>query len=134
MAGTTVEHPKLGKINFSNKGYKKPISFSADERKLRIFPYLPEIIKSGKIISSENDRYSRKNINEWVVLSSSVKIDNKQETIRVNVRKDSSGNLYYDHVIRKSDSGTAYNDSQSNGFNSNISDTDEVVNIFFDNE
>ena len=41
LSGTYVNHNKIGKIIFTLSGYKKPISFSADKRKLLLFPYLP---------------------------------------------------------------------------------------------
>lgn len=134
LAGTSVKHPELGEILFSQGGYKKPISFSADERKLKLFPFLPDIIKKGKIIKTEKDRYSRAQVEEWIILETEVEIENKTVTARVNLRKDGSGRLYYDHVISKTPSGTAYNVSQSRGINNSMPQNNWIVNMFLDKE
>ena len=134
LAGTTVKHHELGEIAFSQGGYKKPVSFSADERKLRLFPSLPEIIKTGKVIKTEKDRYNRPQVAEWVVLESTISYKGKDTIVRVNLRKDSNGRLYYDHVISKTLGGTAYNDSQSKGVNNSIKQDEWIVNLFLDDE
>lgn len=130
LAGTAVKHHELGDVMFSQSGYKKPVSFSADERKLRLFPFLPEIIKTGKVIQTEKDRYNRPQVDEWVVLESKISYKGEDTIVRVNLRKDSNGRLYYDHVISKSLGGTAYNDSQSKGVNNSIGQKEPVVNLF----
>lgn len=123
-----MEHPELGEIKFSSGGHKKPISFSADERKLRLFPFLPEIIKHGNVITTEKDRYNRTQVQDWVVVESVAVLDAKPIKVRVNLRKDASGRLYYDHVISKNPSGTAYNDSQSGVLDSSIKENRAKVN------
>lgn len=152
LAGTSVKHPELGEVHFSMGGYKKPISFSADERKLKLFPFLPDIIKQGEIIKKEQDKRVRQNVNAFYTIKCPVNVQGKDESIRLTIRADSNGKLYYDHVISKplanSDrlnesglakgnncsSGTAYNDSQSREVNNSISDSEYVVNLFFDGE
>lgn len=140
LAGTTVKHPELGEIIFSQSGYKKPVSFSADERKLRLFPFLPEMIKQGKLIESEKDRDGRRNISKFYVLRSHVKLNGKEVRIRVNVREDNQGNLYYDHVIAKEKSleqrsGPATNPAEiSKGVNNSIEPEKWIVNLFIDNQ
>lgn len=130
LAGTTVKHHELGDVLFSQSGYKKPVSFSADERKLRLFPFLPEIIKTGKVVQTEKDRYNRPQVDGWVVLESKITYKGEDTSVRVNLRKDSNGRLYYDHVISKTLGGTAYNDSQSKGVNNSIGQDEQIVNLF----
>jgi len=134
LAGTSVEHPKLGKILFSNSGFKKPISFSADTRKLKLFPFLPEIIKNGEIIEEENDRRGRSNIDYFYTLKSKVILDGKEEFVRISVRKDNSGKLYYDHVIEKALKSTPTGNKSGGlkSFNSIVSNSEYIVNIFFE--
>ncbi len=134
LAGTSVHHEELGKIIFSNSGFKKPISFSADIRKLRLFPYLPEIIKNGKVITEENDKRDRVNVQKFYTLVSEVVLDGKKEKIRVNIRKDSNGNLYYDHVINKPrmNSDRLNKSGLTRGVNNSMPEESVVVNIFYE--
>lgn len=137
LAGTTVKHPELGDVIFSRGGYKKPIAFSADTRKLKLFPFLPEIIKRGELIETEKDRDNRNNVKAFYVLGADVKISGKQEKIRITIRRDDKGNLYYDHVVAKRtlDSSPAYNVGRDvQGLNNSIADSNLVVNIFFAGE
>lgn len=101
LANTEVDHHKLGKILFTKNGFKKPISFSGDERKLKLFPYLPDIIKNGELLEDNSDKYGRTNVFNFYTLKSKINIDGKDEVVRVSVRKDNNGRLYYDHVIQK---------------------------------
>lgn len=136
ISGTSVEHPELGTIHFSKAGYKKPVSFSADERKLRLFPYLPDIVKGGKVISEEKDKRERSNVSGFIVVEKKVIISDREETIRVNIRKDSNGNLYYDHFVKKplANSDRLNESGLAKGSNNNIPENEEVVNIFFADE
>lgn len=133
LAGTTVKHPELGEIIFSQGGYRKPISFSADERKLRLFPFLPEIIKRGKIIETEKDRDKRPNVKSFYVLSANVNIGNQREKVRITIRRDDKGNLYYDHVIAKKTLGSSpvHNTGRgAQGVNNSVNTENWIVNLF----
>ena len=132
LAGKSVEHKELGKVIFTTSGYKKPISFSADERKLKLFPYLPDIIKNGVVDKEEKDDKGRTGFS-WIILKSKIKLGVKEEVVRINIRKDDDGNLYYDHVINKNPSGSAYNVSQSQISNSIIENNEYIVNLFIEN-
>lgn len=136
LAGHTVEHHELGEILFSNGGHKKPISFSADERKLRLFPFLPDIIKNGEVVRDENDRYKRTNVQAFYTLKCPVKMGEQTETVRVSIRKDNMGKLYYDHVISKApgETPTGYKSGGPKGVNNSIGQDDWVVNLFLDGE
>lgn len=100
FAGKTVKNKELGEeVYFSFTGFKKPLSFSADERKLKVFSILDEIVERGKIVFMEEDRYKRPNVGDFVVLKTEVVIEGKKESVRVSLRRDNNGTLYYDHVI-----------------------------------
>ena len=139
LANTEVENPELGKILFSKNGFKKPISFSADERKLKLFPYLPEIIKNGKLAEDNTDKHNRSNVLNFYTLKSKINIDGKDEIVRISIRKDNNGKLYYDHVIqnnrgfRKTPSGNKSGGPETSMSNS-INDENYIVNMFFEEE
>ena len=138
LANTEVDHPKLGKILFTKNGFKKPISFSGDERKLKLFPYLPDIIKNGELLEDNSDKYGRTNVFNFYTLKSKINIDGKDEVVRVSVRKDNNGRLYYDHVIqkdigfRKTPSG--YKSGGPKTSDNSVPQEDYIVNIFFEDE
>lgn len=134
LAGTSVKRSDLGEIYFSHKGYKKPISFSADERKLRLFPYLPEIIEKGELVSEEQERYGRTNVSAFYVIKSKIIILGKEETVRVTIRKDNMGKLYYDHVINKAFGKTPSENKSggSSGLNNSLAKCVYTVNLFFE--
>ncbi|MDE6571185.1 MAG: hypothetical protein K2L95_03135 [Alphaproteobacteria bacterium] len=136
LAGTTVRHPELGDVQFSMGGYKKPISFSADARKLKLFPYLPDIIKRGTIIEKQDDKRDRQNVNAFYTIKCPVQIDDKPENVRLTVRSDSNGRLYYDHVIIKplANSDRLNKSGLAKGVDNSITESDLVVNLFFGGE
>ena len=101
LASTTIEHPKLGNIIFTNRGFEKPRSFSADPRKLKLVPVLPDIIKNGEVVVTECDRKNRKNIECGYKLDTQVVLEKENLTVRVIIRSDNNGNLYYDHYIKE---------------------------------
>jgi hypothetical protein len=98
LADTEVYNEEIGIVKFSKGGYKKPLSLSADVRKLRIFPYLGEIVRTSTLSKIENDRYERLNT-EWFCLKNNITLDGTVIDIMVNIRKDCNGNLYYDHAV-----------------------------------
>lgn len=140
LAGTSVKHPELGEILFSQGGYKKPISFSADERKLKLFPFLPDIIKKGELIEIETDRDKRRNINAFYVLRSVIALGKEKINVRINIREDNQGNLYYDHVIAKERTSGQRSDPATNpaelpkGVANSMPQNNWIVNIFLDKE
>ncbi|MDR0675814.1 MAG: DUF2213 domain-containing protein [Elusimicrobiota bacterium] len=145
LAGKKVKNETLGEINFSEKGFKKPISFSADEKKLLLFPYLQEIIINSKVIKEEKEKYNRDNIEKWFLLENKIKIKDKEQNVRINIRQDNNGKLYYDHFIVKekgfsptysSNAGGHKTLTSKNGIINNITQNEIEVNIFFvdDNE
>lgn len=100
LANKSVQCPALsGNVIFASSRYKKPISSSADIRKLQVFYVLDGLVRKGKIISSEPDRQRRVNVSRVYTLGSYVIINGKKECVRITVRKESNGLLYYDHVI-----------------------------------
>ena len=134
LAGHSVKHPELGDVFFSKSGHKKPISFSADERKLRMFPFLPDIIKNGQVMPDDKDRYGRKNVTAFYTLKSPVVYDGKTEIVRVTIRKDNMGRLYYDHVINKTLEETPAGNKSggSKGVNNSIAPEEWIVNLFIE--
>ena len=62
---------------------------------------MPDIIKNGELLEDNSDKYGRTNVFNFYTLKSKINIDGKDEVVRVSVRKDNNGRLYYDHVIQK---------------------------------
>ncbi len=58
------------------------------------------------------------------------------ETVRVSIRKDNMGKLYYDHVISKApgETPTGNKSGGPKGVNNSIGQDDWVVNLFLDGE
>ncbi|MDR1926213.1 MAG: hypothetical protein LBQ13_00790 [Endomicrobium sp.] len=98
LANTEVYNDEVGLIKFSKAGYKKPLSFSGDIRKIKLFAVLKELVKEGKIFNREVDRYKREKT-EWLYLKTSVILYDIKLEIIIDIRKDCNGILYYDHVI-----------------------------------
>jgi hypothetical protein len=95
LANTAVFNKDAGTIYFSSKGYKKPISFSGGIRKVILFPYLKEIIEGTKLIKTKKDKKEQRNIFIlYIVLLNREKI-----IVRINLKKDNRGIIYYDHFI-----------------------------------
>lgn len=137
LANTEVEHPKLGKILFTKNGFKKPISFSGDERKLKLFPYLPDIIQNGELANTEKDKRNRNNFENIHTIKSDISLDGKRESVRIIIREDNNGNLYYDHTINKEDfvsSGYKSGSRKSPLVEDSVPQEDYVVNLFFEEE
>ena len=139
LAGQTVERKDIGTIRFSDGGFEKPKSSSADTRKLKVIPYLPDIIKNGELISSEPDRKGRRNIKAFHVIAHDVQIG-KDEPVRVTIREDNNGNLYYDHVIAKEKASGQRSTPATNpeelptGVSNSIGQEEWVVNLFLEDE
>lgn len=141
LVGHTVERKDIGTILFSDGGFSKPISLSADTRKLKVFPYLPQIIQDGELISTAPDRKKRRNVKAFHVIAHDVKIgEDEPVRVRVTIREDNNGNLYYDHVIAKEKASGQRSDPATNpgelptGVNNSLGQDDWVVNLFLDGE
>ena len=153
FAGTRAKNKDLGEIIFSRNGYKKPIAFSADERKLRVFPYLREIVEKGILIRNEEDVHGKK-FNKWHQLVATISYGKDKIKARINIREDNNGKLYYDHCILKnmaialgSQSQSGSHIDQSGGsetksevrrevdnsfvYSNSIAEDDYIVNLFF---
>ncbi|MDR1498840.1 MAG: hypothetical protein LBS34_00945 [Rickettsiales bacterium] len=122
LAGSKVENKELGEIIFSHGGFEKPISFSGDYRKLLLFPYLKEIVASGKVVDDSSDTKGREK-NHWFLLKNSVVLDGKKLDVGINIRQDNNGKFYYDHFIVKEKPSLANlptNADGNEGYNNSI--------------
>ena len=101
LADTKCKNEKIGYVLFSHGGYDKPISSSKDERKLKIIPFLPDIISKGTAGDLEPDRKQRKNVKGFYTIKKLIKFQGKECSVRVSVKVDNNGRLYYDHSFVK---------------------------------
>jgi hypothetical protein len=100
LADISVENAEIGTVKFSKNGYSKPISCSSHKHKLKVFPFLREIVTKGKLVERQKDKSGNHN-NNWFVLEAEITVDNSNLVVRVNIRQDANGKLYYDHAIKK---------------------------------
>jgi hypothetical protein len=101
LAESVVSHPALGDIKFTARGLKKALSTSANPMKLRLFPAIPELLKNGELIRTQENRDPEKHPNilryHWV--RGDVLLDGKPVTVDTAVEEHRDGHLYYNHVL-----------------------------------
>ncbi len=136
IAGRIVE-TEIGPVLFGKNSFKKPKS-NLETNKLLLFYYLPEIVSKGRLVRRDPDRKGRKNIKEWFLLETPVKIGNQHLIARVNIRLDNNGTMYYDHAVKKEmlPGNTPHRINGTGGPESslyeNVAPDDEVVNIMLE--
>ncbi|WP_334157925.1 hypothetical protein [Oryzomicrobium sp.] len=101
LAGKVVRHPGLGEIAFTKRGLKKALSSSANPLKLRLFAALPDLLASGELVRTQENRHAEThpNIKRYHWLRGSVLVDGKPVTVEVNVEEHADGKLYYNHAL-----------------------------------
>lgn len=100
LLGTKVIHPKLGEIEFRKRSLRKAISSSANEKKLLVFPQLPEIISKAKLkLTEENRNPKETNIKTYYRIESPIKLNNENGIVNVLIKEDDKGKLYYNHGL-----------------------------------
>jgi hypothetical protein len=101
LADTVVTHPVLGEVKFTTRGLKKALATSANPMKLRLFPAVPELLKNGELIRTQENRDPEKHPNilryHWV--RGDVLLDGKPVTVDTAVEEHRDGHLYYNHVL-----------------------------------
>ena len=96
LQGKIFSNPELKNILFSNKGFKKLKSSSADINKLKVLPYLPQIIEQGKYAGSEAIRHSRKDgIIKFHRINANVLINKKIENMSVLIGETRDNLIFY---------------------------------------
>lgn len=95
------------------------------------------IVKYKKINVNKKNKKGRKNVEEFYVLKTDVFLEGEKVCIRTTIRKDDKGKLYYDHVIKRPlglFTGSTNPAVTSQRSNNSLTDTEYVVNIFFENK
>ena len=96
LQGKIFSNSKLKNILFSNKGFKKLKSNSANISKLKVLPYIQQIIKQGNYIGSENIRHPRKDgIIKFHRINANVLINKKIENMSVLVGETRDNLIFY---------------------------------------
>lgn len=122
IQGKTVEHPVLGKIQFTKKGLEKTRGASADLRKLKSVYILEDLVKCGYYETSKPAYKPRKDgLVIFHYLVNQVLIENEMYEHRIIIGEDTCGNKYYDINDIKSSSPT-WTGLQNSGI-------DELTNI-----
>ncbi|CAK7067939.1 MAG: hypothetical protein DELT_01734 [Desulfovibrio sp.] len=100
LAGKKGKHPTFGEYKFTTD-VGKPLSNSADERKLKLFPKLREIIDSSEevaSIASAKAKHQGKNIN-YHYMRTTVKLGDELLDVGLTMRQAPNGKFYYDHLL-----------------------------------
>lgn len=96
LQGKSFTNPNLGDILFSNKGFKKLKSSSADVEKLKTVPNLPEIIEKGTYQGSEDIEHQRKDgILKFHRINTNVLINGKVQNMSVLVGETRDNLIFY---------------------------------------
>jgi hypothetical protein len=137
IAGQTIENKEIGDVIFTKGGVDKPTR-NAYEEKLFLIPHLPEIVKNGKKEGEYPDYANRPNIKRWIVIRCAVIIGDSPKIVRVNIREDNNGNLYYDHTVEIEKSSKKYTAplKKTGGLEADdsLAESSYTVNIFFTDE
>ncbi|MDE5833841.1 MAG: DUF2213 domain-containing protein [Desulfovibrio sp.] len=140
--GKNTFHRDIGEIKFTGKGRKETIAFSADPDKLLIIPFLPDILKTGKLGEEESLKHPRKDgITSFIPIKNNINLKGKSRDVEVLIGKDENGNLYYDLFLdgKRGKESQASNRKQIPGpagdsYEREIAPQYEVVNIRFADE
>lgn len=95
---TSVEHPDLGEIHFTGRGRRHMRFSSANEDKLRLVPALPDILRSGEVISSLDNVKDRQDVISYHRILAPVELDGQTLFVVAVVERRKDGKLYYDHA------------------------------------
>lgn len=106
LRGTSVEHPELGTVHFTQRGGQKALSSSANPLKLKLFPALPEIIRGGRVEAStpNRDPVRHHNVKAFHWVTAEVEIAGERRKVGVTIREDTGGRLYYNHNLQEGES------------------------------
>jgi hypothetical protein len=100
IRGISMTKNNLGAIRFSSKGIREVISHSNDINKLKIIPYLKEIIETGKVGEWEKPKHPRKDrIDGFIPITNEVVIGGMVKKVEVLLAHDDSGLLFYDLYV-----------------------------------
>lgn len=103
LKGRSVASAALDGRFVSFASARKSFSMSADPRAIRAFAALEAVISRGRLVDSAPDSKGRKNIKAWHFIDGLVEIAGERVVVRVSVREDNNGNLYYNHVLQDGD-------------------------------
>lgn len=140
--GRTVHKEGLGDIRFSKTGIDETISHS-NEDKLKLVPFIKEIILNGEAGEEEDPKHPRKDgIVKFIPIKTTVKLNDKSRAVEVLIGKDDRGKLYYDlftdNIRYKKvtlDRSLEQNPEPSRATSrDNIPSAALTVNIFFEDE
>ncbi|GHV47830.1 hypothetical protein FACS1894204_11630 [Synergistales bacterium] len=115
-----TSHPAIGEIGFAGKGRKKTFSNSANPKKLMLFPKIRELLKTARLVKTEENLKKDKNpnIRRFFTLQNTAVIGGVSELVTMTVYEDNRGNFYYNHGLfngdEKSSTQTWALESESN--------------------
>ena len=92
----------LGKIVFSAKGISEAVRHSCGIDKLKLVPYLRDVIETGAAEQWQDLVHKRNDgLIQFCNIKNTVYLSGKKEDVRVIVGKHRNGNFYYDMFLIK---------------------------------
>lgn len=88
-------------VSISSSGIKHGLHKYKEREKTRIVPMLPELMRTGSVVSVEPDRYGRVDIKSVYRIESDLILDDKKRRAVIIVRDTNEGLKYYDHYLKK---------------------------------
>ena len=95
IQGKTVEHPVLGKIEFTKIGLKKTVFTSANIKKMQILFKLQEIIKHAAFECTYLSYKINSKFDKYHYLTGKTKINEEIFQYRITIGEDTRGKKYY---------------------------------------
>ena len=119
LSATSIDHPTLGKIQFTGTGRKKFFHTTANADKLRLVPALHEIVMAAEL-ARESDvakgKASKRGIKKFLWLKSRVQLAGRDMLVGITVYEDLQGNKFYNiNEIAESPQGGQSNKSGTGG-------------------
>ena len=134
LRGTSVRNPILGEVAltddsvmFTNIGLNKMGATSAQEQKILLVKYLPELIEKADKISSKENQKDKRNASQYSYLHSSAEINGQIQDINITIFTDANGNKYYNHNIIQNEKSLPVHSAQATQESNGIPTIDKLL-------
>jgi hypothetical protein len=117
---------------------RKPLSASADPRKLKLFAAIPDLIEHGAKVDSQADIKGTRQVKAWHYLRGVVDLEGKPTSVTLSVREDGNGHFYYNHVVedaapqRTDPASKAGGGSEGSAYDQPLEENGDNINMRFE--
>ena len=102
LVGKSFKHSEISKkINFTKKGIKHAVSARTYSNKIKFIYSLPNALLDAELIDVRKDKKQRLQIIKVYVLSTIWINNGEKYFVRIYLREQINGVIYYDHFIIK---------------------------------